>query len=119
MQTRCDDIHAVRNDPQIGVKERDRRSTRDSTPAMIDWKFCGKEHLKRKEDCLAWVKRCAKCGDRNHFAIKCKKESSKQGQKLNKCKGKVHFVDDNESDSEDDDYVLQVDSGETNASGCY
>ena len=82
---------------------------------MIDCKFCGKEHLKSKEDCPAWGKRCANYGDRNHFTIKWKKESRKQGEKW-KSKGKVHFVDDNESDSEDKDYVLQVDSGESNAS---
>ena len=40
----------------------------------IDCKYCGRKHIRKKEDCPAWGKSCSKCGMQNHFAVKCRKK---------------------------------------------
>ena len=34
-------------------------------------KFCGKEHLMKKSECVAWGKTCTCCHEYNHFAAQC------------------------------------------------
>ena len=38
------------------------RRSRESTERLITCKFCGKSHRRKKEDCVAWGKKCARCG---------------------------------------------------------
>ena len=64
---------------------------------MNSCKFCGKDHVKRKESCPAWGKNCKICQKPNHFAVKCKTRKSVQTVEV-------------DSDSEEEDYVLSVTS---------
>ena len=36
---------------------------------LLQCKFCGKKHLRKKELCPAWQKKCSKCHRQNHFAV--------------------------------------------------
>lgn len=45
---------------------------------VILCKFCGKQHMKRREECPAWGKNCNKCGEKNHFAAKCSLKQSRR-----------------------------------------
>ena len=40
---------------------------------VISCKFCDKKHVRSREECPAWGKNCNKCGEKNHFAVKCTK----------------------------------------------
>jgi hypothetical protein len=46
-----------------------------NTPQNQECRFCPYSHPMRKEKCPAWGKTCAKCGLKNHFALKCKNPS--------------------------------------------
>ena len=73
--------------------------------------YCGKKHEAKKEACPAVGKICAKCGLKNHFAVKCKHKTPKwkAHQKKYKQKEVVKVIDDDSSlDSESDDFVLTV-----------
>jgi len=50
---------------------------------VISCKFCGRKHVRRKKECLAWGKRNSKCGEKNHFAVKCTKSSKSSTSKAN------------------------------------
>ena len=51
-----------------------------------DCKYCGKQHAQKREACPAWGKTCAKCGNSNHFKIKC--ESGRSTPSVNKQKSR-------------------------------
>ena len=78
----------------------------ESTRPMIECKFCGKNHPRKKELCPAWGKACKKCKAENHFAKCCPGNSHK----------KVHRVQDICESDTDDDIVMAV-SGENLTSG--
>ena len=46
-------------------------SSKSTDSESISCKFCGKKHIKSKEKCPAWGRKCAKCGQVNHFSAKC------------------------------------------------
>jgi hypothetical protein len=50
--------------------------TVSSRPLLKECLFCGKSHEKKKVSCPAWRKKCFKGRELNHFAVKCKAQSS-------------------------------------------
>lgn len=76
---------------------------------VISCKFCDKKHVRSREECPAWGKNCNKCGEKNHFAVKCTKslKASKSSRLPNKKKKRkpVHII---EEDSSYEDYLLAV-----------
>ena len=83
-----DDIHGVRpksrrgkpksrfKKPNKSESERTRSQNTDKD-MMIKCHFCAKSHIKSKEKCPAYGKRCKACGGRNHFKEACKKTTVK------------------------------------------
>ena len=63
---------------------------------VISCKFCGKKHVRSREECPAWGKNCSKCGEKNHFAVKCTKSSkaskSSRPPKKKKKRKPVHTI---------------------------
>lgn len=45
-----------------------------NVPQMIDCKFCGDKHIRDKNECPAYGKKCYRCGDSNHLAKVCPDE---------------------------------------------
>ena len=87
--------------PTDANKDRDRPRTklvgqvpRGRHVDLIDCLFCGKKHECRKSKCLAFGKTCAKCGKKNHFAVKCQMRS---GTKIHT----VEYDSDKSSDTDD------------------
>ena len=71
---------------------------------VITCKFCGQQHIRKKESCFAWGKVCNKCKEKNHFARFCKTKSKKR----------IHGVQPSDSES-DTEMLLSVTSNEINA----
>ena len=71
---------------------------------VISCKFCDKKHVRSREECPAWGKNCNKCGEKNHFAVKCTKSSkaSKSSRLPNKKKKRkpVHIIEEYSSSEE-------------------
>ena len=65
---------------------------------VISCKFCDNKHVRSREECPAWGKNCNKCGEKNHFAVKCTKSSkaSKSSRPPNKKKKRkpVHIIEE-------------------------
>ena len=59
-----EDINAMKKNPVHGFTGSKKRISKE-----IDCKYCGRKHIKKKEDCPAWGKSCSKCGMQNHFAV--------------------------------------------------
>ena len=76
---------------------------------VISCKFCGKKHVRSREACPAWRKNCRKCGEKNHFAVKCSKSSqaskSSGPPKKKKKRKPVHAI---QEDSSSEEYLLTV-----------
>ena len=83
------------------------RQSRQSKPAPkpLHCKFCGNTHVMKREECPAWGKLCSKCGQSNHFPVKCPNS---------KYRPRVHKVqhDDSNTDSEtsDEEWIKVVHS---------
>ena len=83
------------------------RQSRQSKPAPkpLHCKFCGNTHVMKREECPAWGKQCSKCGQSNHFPVKCPNS---------KYRPRVHKVqhDDSNTDSEtsDEEWIKVVHS---------
>ena len=73
--------------------------------ALISCKFCGKKHVRSREECPAWGKSCSKCGEKNHFAVKCSKFSRPPKCKKIKKRKPVHAM---QEDSSSEEYLLTV-----------
>ena len=58
-----EDVNVVKKKSVHGSKGVQKRVSKD-----IDCKYCGRKHIRKKEDCPAWGKSCCKCGMQNHFA---------------------------------------------------
>ena len=92
-------VHSISKKKTRTGKSQERKSTA-AAEVLIDCKFCGRKHVKDKSKCPAYGQTCRKCGDKNHFAVKCKtKKSSRADQKLN-------LVE--ESDSEFEEYTIDA-----------
>ena len=70
----------IDHDPSDSVFVTDKRRgslrTRDwqaqTTQMVRDCRFCGRDHQIGMRNCLAYGKRCNRCGRENHFASKCR-----------------------------------------------
>ena len=64
-----------------------------SAPKPLHCQFCGIMHVMKREECPAWGKQCSKCGQPNHFPVKCPDS---------KYRLRVHKIqhDDSNTDSE-------------------
>lgn len=62
---------------------------------VVSCKFCGREHEMKKEACPAFGKSCLKCGQPNHFRVKCIGNLSK---KVKEIRHKVNSETDEEWD---------------------
>lgn len=83
---------------------------------LIDCRFCTSRHIRKKEECPAWGKKCTKCGGRNHFAAKCEQRSRPNARPRQH--GKVYSVQQT-AESSDSEYVLGVeDTSEKVFSAC-
>ena len=68
---------------------------------VISCKFCGKKHVRSREECPAWGKSCSKCGEKNHFAVRCTKSSkSSRPPKKKKKRKPVHTIQEGSSSEE-------------------
>ncbi|XP_068243843.1 uncharacterized protein [Palaemon carinicauda] len=72
------------------------------TSKLRPCKFCGEKHKWRKEKCPAHGKKCIKCGNYNHYAVKCK------SSKINYVSGNDNDFDENSSDESECEYLLRV-----------
>ncbi|XP_033750517.1 uncharacterized protein K02A2.6-like [Pecten maximus] len=89
-------------------KESARRS--QHRPEPKECRYCGTNHVFRKESCPAWGKKCSKCHKSNHFESKCRNERPKR--KPSKKKRSVNFMVDYDTDSSDD-FLFSVETGST------
>jgi hypothetical protein len=92
------------------VRRWDQKPRKNFTPRpqidkkFDDCKYCVKLHAQKREACPAWGKTCAKCGNSNHFKIKC--ESGRSTPSVNKQKSRqkhrrtVHNIEHSSSDEE-------------------
>ena len=69
---------------------------------VVDCKFCGRKHERKREKCPAYGKTCNLCSGLNHFAVCCEKSRKPPsgGKTRNYSKRRVHGVNDECSDSE-------------------
>ena len=100
----------LRPDVVNKVSSRRHKSSRQSrqsksAPKPLHCKFCGNTHVMKREECPAWGKQCSKCGQSNHFPVKCPNS---------KYRPRVHKVqhDDSNTDSEtsDEEWIKVVHS---------
>ncbi|XP_068204656.1 uncharacterized protein [Palaemon carinicauda] len=79
------------------------KSSKPSVPTskLRPCKFCGEKHEWRKEKCPAHGKKCIKCGNYNHYAVKCK------SRKINYVSGNDNDFDVNSSDESECEYLLR------------
>lgn len=79
-----------------------RNANKSAREKMIsDCKYCGQEHVMRKEYCPALGKACQKCGLKNHFANKCKTQNIKSVEQ------DCASVNLENSDDDQDDYYVE------------
>ena len=64
-------VHKIAEESIHAVKDQDR-----SIP-IVNCKYCGRKHLRDKNQCPAYGAKCQKCGKPNHFAAKCKSKARK------------------------------------------
>ena len=62
-------------------------------------KFCNKSHILKKELCPVWGKTCSTCKKRNHFSVKCPRNTSGN---------KVHSVEEHTLYSSDEEWIKSV-----------
>ena len=94
-------------DLKFVADDKSKKETQDKGgKPVISCKFCGKKHVRSREECPAWGKSCSKCGEKNHFAVKCTKSSkSSRPPKKTKKRKPVHTI---QEDSSSEEYLLTV-----------
>lgn len=78
---------------KIDRQQRSRVENHKGLKTIKDCKYCGREHLMKKELCPAFNKKCDKCGLMNHFAGKCRTRN-------------IQCID-NQPQYEDDDQIAE------------
>ena len=92
-----DDIHSLKHRPDVVSKR----------GIMVECKYRGRNHEKSRDKCLAFGKKCNKCGRENHFAAVCKRELKwKKKENVNRVKEAEDL-----QDSSDDEYCFMVSVG--------
>ena len=69
-------------------------------------KFCGGEHVLKKEKCPAWGSKCSNCGDRNHFAKVFRKAKVRQVETASRY---------SDSDDSDVDFITSITTSNVSA----
>jgi hypothetical protein len=90
----------------IKIKQEPPETVNKITTTQIDCKFCGYRHVKVKEKCPAWNKKCNLCGKLNHFAKKClarTKQGSSRGKSKKQKNMKVVEHDESSDDEEEEE----------------
>ena len=70
------EVHKVRVDVnnkqnKQSAQQRNNRPVTQNPREIKSCKFCGRSHIWKKEECPAYGKRCSRCNQFNHFAVKC------------------------------------------------
>jgi hypothetical protein len=83
---------AMRSEAVARVSDREKPRRKGK---MQECKFCGKAHPMKLSECPAYGKDCAKCGEKDHFAIKCTKpnpgrKDGRYGRKRDSRSGRVY-----------------------------
>ena len=91
---------------EMDGKEEEVHAIRSMRKEVRECKFCDFTHRMVKEDCPAWGKRCAGCGDYNHFVSKCPNPHSKKPPKKHRSYKKkqhahVDYVDGKSSSGDE------------------
>lgn len=73
-----EDLKFVSDGKSKSKASEDAKLSEKAGSPVILCKFCGKQHMKRREECPAWGKNCNKCGEKNHFAAKCSLKQSRR-----------------------------------------
>ena len=102
-------LHAMGNQEHLKfvADDKSKKETQDNIgKVVISCEFCGKKHVRSREECPAWGKSCSKCGEKNHFAVKYTKSSkSSRLPKKKKKRKPVHRI---QGDSSSEEYLLTV-----------
>ena len=69
-------------------------------------KFCGGEHVLKKEKCPAWGSKCSNCGGENHFAKVCRKAKVRQVETASRY---------SDSDDSDVDFITSITTSNVSA----
>ncbi|CAG2219480.1 unnamed protein product [Mytilus edulis] len=106
------------------VRRRDQKPRKNFTPRpqtdkkFDDCKYCGRQHVQKREACPAWGKTCGKCGKSNHFKIKC--ESGRTTPSANKPNFRqknrrtVHNIEQSDDENmSDEEYMFIVEDVNT------
>ena len=83
---------------QSSQQKQERTNFPTSTRPIVNCKFCGRQHERKKEMCPAWGQVCSKCNKRNHYSRCCPPD----------VRSKVHVIDEQSSDVEYEQYEDSV-----------
>ena len=83
---------------QFRQQKQERTTFPTPTRPIVNCKFCGRQHERKKEMCPAWGQVCSKCNKRNHFSRCCPPD----------VRSKVHVIDEQSSDVEYEVYEDSV-----------
>ena len=78
------------------------RKGQDNMMPLLQCKFCGKQHARKKELCPAWQKLFSKCHKQNHFAVCCPPDIRKRVNNLD------HQEEHSDSSESDTEYLVTV-----------
>ncbi|CAC5422751.1 unnamed protein product [Mytilus coruscus] len=106
------------------VRRRDQKPRKNFTPRpqtdkkFDDCKYCGRQHVQKREACPAWGKTCGKCGKSKHFKIKCESgrttPSANKPNSRQKNKRTVHNIEQfDEEYMSDEEYMFIVEDVNT------
>ena len=83
---------------QFRQQKQERTTFPTPTRPIVNCKFCGRQHERKREMCPAWEQVCGKCNKRNHFSRCCPPD----------VRSKVHVNDEQSSDVECEVYEDSV-----------
>lgn len=72
-------VHGKRQKTPFHSSHKPSPSSASKSRQAKECKFCGKTHEMLKSKCPAYGKKCSKCGQLNHFAVKCPGSKGKKG----------------------------------------
>ena len=107
-----EDLKFVAHDKQKFKSPEDNKNENKGGKTVISCKFCGKKHVRSKEECPAWGKSCSRCEEKNHFAVMCTKpsKSSRPPKKKKKTRKPVHTMQKEDSSSEENILTVTAES---------
>lgn len=81
---------------------------------VIRCKYCGKDHIKGADHCLAYGKFCSKCNQKNHYAAVCKngrQPATHYSKHMKPRNRQIHQIEESKEDSDDNFFMYSLDSG--------